>query len=190
MYTISIDPGYRNLGIVVIDDNNKTIFFRKLYDTKCSMQTKSYWNIWFYKFKKQIAKLIVLIGPQARLQENTIICEKQKAHPFQELAGFIIGEISLYWPKSKIVWVDPRAVWKSCGLKSNKNRLLKKRLTINTINEYQDTNEILSDHEADCILNYYYHSGIFKSDKWRCCISHQQKEQIESLSQPVTHLVE
>ena len=179
MFTISIDPGYRNLGIVIFDES---IAFQppiKVYSDNFAIGDD--WITWYINIAhicdNKIMNVILPDENSEGMPIINIVCEKQKEHPYHELAGFIVGYLTnLFGSIREIKWVDPRAVWKSTHITAF-DRQHKKQLTKEAIHIWNSNNDYLSDHEADCILNYYYYKGYLKLAKWRSYILPQLKAQ-------------
>lgn len=156
---LSIDPGIRNIAFCFVDI--KTDEFISSSTFGCDgLINKSDWFTFIQSLKQKVKITKNLIPSDSCLTH--IIIEKQKEHPFIEISGIILSYIleeyiDFIKGVVQIIWVDPRAVSKKMKLNPDNNRLAKKQNTILIACEhFKQPAYSLTDHEADCLINYLY----------------------------------
>lgn len=155
---LSIDPGIRNVAFAFINTVTDEFISSSCFD--CGTLNKDNWNSFIKSLRNNI-KLTRAIIPCNNIISHIII-EKQKEHPYTEISGmilvFVLEEYEKFFQNPPyITWVDPRAVSKKMKLNPFHDRMSKKQNTILIASRYfnQPAYE-LTDHEADCLINYLY----------------------------------
>jgi hypothetical protein len=154
-WTISLDPGVRNIGVSVFKDKKliywSTAFLENTVDPN--------------EYTKGISNLLERIVHSANMEwkygdTNKLVIEDQSVHCTKHFPGLAMMKFREIFPWGKIFLVDPRPVarwmdFKQLTDKKKIHRLLKKQLTQRWVQELIGF-EIRSVDVCDSIMNFIY----------------------------------